>query len=125
VTQCPRCQHDNPADAAFCQECGSHLEAACPSCGTPNQLGAKFCKRCGQRLAQTGAARPGAGPRFGSPETYTPKHLAEKILTSKGVLEGERKQVMVLFADLKGSWSCSPTATPRRPATCSTRCLSG
>jgi len=44
-----------------------------------------------------------AGPRFGPPESYTPKHLAEKILTSKAALEGERKQVTVLFADLKGS----------------------
>jgi class 3 adenylate cyclase/tetratricopeptide (TPR) repeat protein len=41
--------------------------------------------------------------RFAAPETYTPKHLAEKILTSKAALEGERKQVTVLFADLKGS----------------------
>src|SRR5262249_55163316 len=44
-----------------------------------------------------------AAPRFASPESYTPKHLAERILTSKSVLEGERKQVTVLFADLKGS----------------------
>jgi class 3 adenylate cyclase/tetratricopeptide (TPR) repeat protein len=44
-----------------------------------------------------------AEPRFGSPDSYTPKHLAEKILTSKAALEGERKQVTVLFADLKGS----------------------
>ena len=41
--------------------------------------------------------------RFSSPESHTPKHLAEKILTSKAALEGERKQVSVLFADLKGS----------------------
>src|SRR5262245_62219829 len=44
-----------------------------------------------------------SGQRFASPETYTPKHLAEKILTSKAAFEGERKQVTVLFADLKGS----------------------
>jgi class 3 adenylate cyclase len=101
--QCPRCQHENPADAVFCQECGARLEAACPSCGTPNQLGAKFCKKCGQRLSQREAAQAVPSPRFGSPESYTPKYIAEKILTSKGALEGERKQVTVLFADLKGS----------------------
>jgi Adenylate and Guanylate cyclase catalytic domain/Double zinc ribbon len=100
---CPRCRHDNPADAAFCQECGTRLEAACPSCGTPNQLGAKFCKKCGQRLGGLQATQTVPGTRFGPPETYTPKHLAEKILTSKSALEGERKQVTVLFADLKGS----------------------
>ena len=118
--KCPRCQHGNPADAAFCQECGARLEAACPSCGTPNQLGAKFCKKCGQRLSHAEAARAVPGPRFGSPESYTPKHLAEKILTSKSALEGERKQVTVLFADLKARWSYSPTATPRRRGSSST-----
>jgi class 3 adenylate cyclase len=99
---CPRCQHENPSDAGFCQECGTRLEAACSSCGTPNQLGAKFCKKCGQRLGQGEVAQV-PGPRFAAPERYTPKHLAEKILTSKSALEGERKQVTVLFADLKGS----------------------
>ena len=100
---CPRCQHENPADAALCQECGARLEAACPSCGTPNQLGAKFCKKCGQRLSHPEAAQAVPGPRFGSPESYTPNHLAKKVLTAKSALEGERKQVTVLFADLKGS----------------------
>src|SRR5262249_46195324 len=90
-------------DAAFCQECGTRLEAACPDCGTPNQLGAKFCKKCGQRLGQSQGATASPGTRFSSPDGYTPKHLAEKILTSKAALEGERKHVTVLFADLKGS----------------------
>jgi class 3 adenylate cyclase/tetratricopeptide (TPR) repeat protein len=101
--KCPRCQHENHGDAVFCQECGTRLEVACRSCGTPNQLGAKFCKKCGHQLSEPLAAQPVAGPRFGPPESYTPKHLAEKILTSKSALEGERKQVTVLFADLKGS----------------------
>ena len=101
--KCPRCQASNPADAVFCEECGARLEAACATCGEPNRLGAKFCKKCGQPLVQAGAAGPAAAPKFVSPQAYTPKHLAEKILTSKSALEGERKQVTVLFADLKGS----------------------
>src|SRR5712692_7625395 len=101
--KCPRCQASNPVDAVFCEECGARLEAACASCGEPNRLGAKFCKKCGQPLVQAGAAGSVAAPKFASPEAYTPKHLAEKILTSKSALEGERKQVTVLFADLKGS----------------------
>jgi class 3 adenylate cyclase len=60
----------------------------------------KFCGGCGAALSTSVAA---TAPRFSTPETYTPKHLAEKILTSKAALEGERKQVTVLFADLKGS----------------------
>jgi len=101
--QCPQCQSQIPVDAIFCNECGSRLETACPSCGEANRLGSKFCKKCGQPLAQSDAAAQVTSPKFGSPGTYTPRHLAEKILTSKSALEGERKQVTVLFADLKGS----------------------
>ena len=101
--RCRRCQHENPTDAVFCQECGGRLEASCPGCGATNQLGAKFCKKCGQRLGGAQAAEAVPGPLFGPPESYTPKHLAEKILTSKSALEGERKLVTVLFADVKSS----------------------
>jgi class 3 adenylate cyclase/tetratricopeptide (TPR) repeat protein len=66
------------------------------------EAGSKFCDSCGAPLAAT-PAQPTASPRFASPESYTPKHLVEKILTSRSALEGERKQVTVLFADLKGS----------------------
>jgi class 3 adenylate cyclase len=110
--QCPRCLHDNPAGGVFCQECGSRLEAACPSCGGTNQLGAKFCKKCGQRLAPGGGTGAQATPKFGTPETYTPKHLAEKILTSKSALEGERKQVTVLFVDVTDFTSLSERLDP-------------
>src|SRR5262245_19326859 len=94
--KCPRCQAQNDPGARFCEECGARLELACPSCGQPVSPGKKFCRSCGASLT----TEPG---RFASPETYTPKHLAEKIVTSKAALEGERKQVTVLFADLKGS----------------------
>jgi class 3 adenylate cyclase len=93
---CPRCQVENDASARFCEDCGARLEAACPSCGTAVTPGKKFCRSCGAALTPEPS-------RFTSPESYTPKHLAEKILTSKSALEGERKQVTVLFADLKGS----------------------
>ena len=101
--KCLRCQHENPAGATFCDECGARLEAACPACGEANRAGAKFCGKCGQSLVQSGAAGDAAPTRFGPRESYTPKHLAERILTSRSALEGERKQVTVLFADLKGS----------------------
>ena len=100
---CPRCQHENPVDATFCDECGARLEAACAACGEPNRPGAKFCRKCGQSLIQTDGSSQTNASRFTSPERYTPTHLAERILNSKAALEGERKQVTVLFADLKGS----------------------
>ena len=96
--QCSRCQHENPAAVKFCGECGARLELPCPSCRASNPPTNKFCNECGESLAQ-----PASAPKFASPQNYTPKHLAEKILTSKSALEGERKQVTVLFADMKGS----------------------
>jgi class 3 adenylate cyclase len=99
--RCPRCRHENPGDAKFCLECGGRLALACGACGTELPGGAKFCKECGQAVG--GSAAPAAPRPERLPESYTPKHLAEKILTSKAALEGERKQVTVLFADLKGS----------------------
>src|ERR1043165_8965910 len=96
---CPRCATVNPAGRRFCAECGSPLALACPACSFPNEPGVKFWGGCGAVVATSAATVS----KFSSPETYTPKHLAEKILTSKRALEGERKQVTVLFADLKGS----------------------
>src|SRR5258705_10028907 len=98
--QCPRCHAENREGRRFCGECGLSFASACPSCGFLNEGSEKFCGGCGKSLA---AAPTPAEPRFTSPHSYTPKYLAEKILTSKSALEGERKQVTVLFADLKGS----------------------
>src|SRR5262249_5234202 len=96
--KCPQCQHENPSGVRFCGECGARLESLCPSCRASNPPTNKFCHECGAPLAQAAPA-----VKFVSPESYTPKHLTEKILTSKSALEGERKQVTVLFADMKGS----------------------
>ena len=100
--QCPQCQHENSATAKFCEECGQLLRVRCPACGFEPAPSAKFCPECGQRLA------PPAPPSktmvtFTAPQAHTPKHLAKKILTARSALAGERKQVTVLFADLKGS----------------------
>ena len=96
--QCVRCQQENVEGARFCGECGARLDAGCPACGAANPPVNKFCQECGAPLN-------GGGPvnKFASPDAYTPGHLARKILTAKSELTGERKQVTVLFADLKGS----------------------
>jgi class 3 adenylate cyclase/tetratricopeptide (TPR) repeat protein len=95
--QCPRCQHENPAGARFCGQCAASLASLCPSCGASNPPDNRFCGQCATPLAKP------VQTRFVRPASYTPRHLAEKILTSKAALEGERKQVTVLFADLKSS----------------------
>jgi predicted ATPase/class 3 adenylate cyclase len=94
--KCPRCQHNNPQGARFCEECATLLVRTCSNCGTALSAAAKFCHACAHPVGAAGAPSR-------APDSYTPKHLAEKILTSKAALEGERKQVTVLFADLKGS----------------------
>ena len=77
---------------------GAPLTRACGACGAELPGGARFCLQCGQAVAGGSAA-----PASPAPETYTPKQLAARILTSKAAIEGERKQVTVLVADLKGS----------------------
>ncbi len=96
---CPRCQQENPPQAKFCLECAAPLAPRCPGCGTPLPPAAKFCFECARPVSTMSVTQP----RFASPESYTPRHLADKILTSRSALEGERKQVTILFADLKGS----------------------
>ncbi|MBI3455307.1 MAG: AAA family ATPase [Candidatus Rokubacteria bacterium] len=97
--QCPQCELQNPPQSNFCLHCGARLALACAACGAELPEGARFCNKCGAAVQ----AQPGVPARFQSPEAYTPRHLAEKILSSRSALEGERKQVTVLFADLKGS----------------------
>src|SRR5438552_8320780 len=97
--RCPQCRQDNPAGAKFCAGCGGRLEAVCPACGHPNLPSSRFCNECGNPVAAPSVA----AAALVSPESYTPRYLAQKILTSRHALEGERKQVTVLFADMKGS----------------------
>ncbi len=102
--RCPRCQHEAEPTARFCEECGAALVRRCPTCGTEVGPRAKFCSECGQGLDAPAHAT--------SPLAYTPRHLADKILTSRSALEGERKQVTVLFADVKGSMDLAAQVDP-------------
>jgi class 3 adenylate cyclase len=102
---CPNCGFENPDSLKFCNECGAPIRMPCAQCGFANQPQAKFCGECGAALlpeAGASTAPPGA-PRPHAPLSYTPTYLTEKILTSRSALEGEPKQVTVLFADLKDS----------------------
>ena len=79
---CPKCQRDNPAGSRFCNGCGANLQLACLACKHVNPIGSQFCNGCGNKLDEPA----GVETRFASPQSYTPKHLAEKILTSKAAL---------------------------------------
>jgi class 3 adenylate cyclase/tetratricopeptide (TPR) repeat protein len=95
--ECPECQFVNRDGAKFCKKCGNKLELLCPSCGHLNQADSLFCDECGYNL-KTPEQAPSID--FSAPQSYTPKFLAEKILTSRSSIEGERKLVTVLFADV-------------------------
>ena len=97
--RCARCQHDSPPGSTFCLQCGASLGPRCRSCGSAVPGGARYCSQCGRPLGS--AAEPGL--HVVPPETYTPPHIAEKILRAKAAIEGERKQITVLFADMKDS----------------------
>ena len=111
--RCPQCRHDNPDGVKFCGECGARFASLCPRCGTGNPPANKFCYQCGQALASP----PTPAARFASPKSYTPPHLAEKILTSRTVLEGERIQVSVLFLTSPDSPPSLNNLTPKRSTT--------
>lgn len=122
--RCPSCGVDNPEGASFCGECATPLEIriACPSCGAENPGAQKFCNSCGHSLHEEPRVgrtvvvdRPRAGPPealTNDPRSYTPDHLAEKILGARTELEGERKQVTVLFADVMGSMDLAERTDP-------------
>jgi class 3 adenylate cyclase/tetratricopeptide (TPR) repeat protein len=104
---CPRCGEDNPAGGKFCRACGIPLGVRCPSCGHAGPADSRFCTECGAALARAGA-------RTGPPAAYTPRHLAERILARHASLEGEIKQVTVVFCDLCDSTALAERLGPER-----------
>ena len=98
---CPKCKTANAADALFCDECGTAFESACSNCGEANRRGAKFCKNCGGALTGAATQAPSARAVPGSPTN----DVNDRLLASRRFIEGERKRVTVLFADIRGSTS--------------------
>jgi len=104
--RCTACDHSNPSDARFCNRCGAELELRCAHCDRVNPPESRFCNGCGRSLEGPAPVEPAAASDLSDavdPRSYTPRHLAEKILRQKAALEGERKHVTVLFADLVDS----------------------
>jgi len=106
--RCLRCQHPNDATARFCEECGARLsDYTCVAWGAELRAATRFCPSCGTQVGSTADRAPAPDPR-----AYTPQHLAARILQSKAALAGERKQVTVLFADVKGSMELAEQLDP-------------
>jgi ribosomal protein L40E len=102
--KCPKCQFENPASVKFCGECGTKLEKSCPSCNAPNPPTFKFCGECGHKLevpAETFPKDLSFDEKLTKIQKYLPKGLTDKILSQRDRIEGERKQVAVMFCDME------------------------
>src|SRR5262245_13956008 len=129
--RCLSCQFENPPAMKFCGQCGTQLAHPCPRCGAENQPTFKFCGQCGTTL--TAPLPPGSDtagdlaqlPRLQMAErqSYTPPHLAAKILRSRSALEGERRQVTVLFADMAGFTTLAEPLDPEEVHQIVDRCF--
>jgi class 3 adenylate cyclase/tetratricopeptide (TPR) repeat protein len=103
--KCPKCESDNREGVKFCEECGAQFELVCPSCKAKIPLGKKFCGECGQNLTPSSEQAPkefSFDQKIQKIQKYLPKGLAEKILSQRDRIEGERKQVTVMFCDMEG-----------------------
>ena len=125
--KCSACQFENPPGMRFCGQCGATLALRCPQCGAEAPAGFKFCGQCGASLQARQAAAPGAAEaaqRRDAPiPAYTPRHLADKILRSRSSLEGERRQVTVLFADVAGFTALAERMDPEEVHRIINRCF--
>ena len=106
---CLACGALNASESQHCVSCGAALVERCASCGTTISAGDNFCGSCG--------APRGPGPLTAigtSAPLHLPSHLAKRIISSRNALEGERKQITVLFADVKGSTSLIEDLDPEQ-----------
>lgn len=123
---CPQCRRENRPDARFCDSCGASLPGACASCGRALRPDASFCDRCGRAVVALAVPEPPAAPAavaLGDPRSYTPKHLADRILSHRSALEGERKHVTVVFADVVDSTPLAERLGPEEMHALLDRCF--
>ena len=103
--KCPKCRFENSEESRFCLECGERLDLQCPHCGKGLPLLAKFCNHCGQTITFPPSPKISTlshEDQISRIQKYLPRGLAEKVLAQRDKIEGERKQVTVLFCDMQG-----------------------
>ena len=113
--KCPKCQFENPEEAKFCGKCGEKLFLICPQCGSENTPGNNFCNECGHNLtipSEPTAKDLSFDEKLDKIQRYLPKGLTDKILSQRDKIEGERKQVTVMFCDMEGFTALSEKLGP-------------
>jgi ribosomal protein L40E len=102
---CPKCQFENPEEAKFCIKCGKPMEFHCPKCGAKTPVIGDFCMECGHNFTLPSEPSPkdlSFDEKLDKIQRYLPKGLSEKILAQREKIEGEHKQVSVMFCDMEG-----------------------
>ena len=110
--KCPKCGSENRQEAKFCKDCGIKLELICPECKFVCQLTAKYCDHCGTRVSLTGPDLTPLDDKIDKIQRYLPQGLTQKILAQRDRIEGERKNVTVLFCDMAGFTALSDQLDP-------------
>ena len=113
--KCPKCQFENPDERKFCHECGAKLLLVCPQCGAENLPSDKFCGECGYNLTTPSEPTPrdlSFDEKLDKIQRYLPEGITEKILSQRDKIEGERKQVTVMFCDMEGFTSLVESLGP-------------
>ena len=112
--RCPRCNAENPEQARFCMNCAAPLVLVCPQCGTELPPQARFCFACGTQVAGSGSGvtQPGVDALAEALKRLVPKEFAERLLTTRGKVGGERRTVTMLFSDVKGSTALADKLDP-------------
>jgi len=118
--QCPKCQFENPEGTIFCGKCASKLELICPKCNFSNPPDFIFCGKCAHNLSTPSETPPkdlSFDEKLTKIQRYLPKGLTEKILSQRDRIEGERKQVTVMFCDMEGFTQLSERLGPEEAYT--------
>ena len=113
--ECSSCKTENPGRAKFCIECGNPMEVRCPKCEATTLATGKFCMECGHNLTLPPEPNPQdvtSDDKLAKIQRYLPKGLTEKILSQRDKIEGERKQVTVMFCDMEGFTQLTETLGP-------------
>ena len=118
--QCPKCQFDNAGGMNFCGKCGTKLERFCPQCNFGNPPEYEFCGKCGYNLclpSESAIKDLSFEEKLNKIQRYLPEGLTEKILSQKDRIEGEHKQVTVMFCDLERFTQLSENIGPENTYT--------
>ena len=113
--KCPKCQTENREGVKFCEECGAKFEMVCPECQAKIPVGKKFCGECGHNISLRTETPPkdlSFDEKLEKIQKYLPKGVTEKTLAQKDRIEGERKQVTVMFCDMEGFTGLSENIDP-------------